>query len=163
MRTEKRRDASTSQIQTPTGNVRTCLRASGFGPKRGILLYPGIRTEIVIYFGAPNRSCESFSYYAYGILLCLRTLTSTCLLTHVVSSPTPEINYYWFGYYLPDSHHMPLTDYYFTEAKITDTRSSGIPELRHTFEYINRSISMYFASSNIDLDSLLAFESLSTT
>jgi hypothetical protein len=51
---------------------------------------------------------------------------------------------------------MPLTDYYFTEVKITDTRSSGIPELRHTFEYINRSTSMYFASSNIDLDSLLA-------
>ena len=96
--------------------------------------------------------------YAYGLLLCLRTLTSTCLLTHVVSSPTPEINYYRFGYYLPDSYHMPLTDYYFTEVKITDTRSSGIPELRHTFEYINRSTSMYFASSNIDLDSLLAFD-----
>jgi hypothetical protein len=122
------------------------------------MLYPGIRTKIIIYFGAPNRSCESFSYYAYGPSLCLRTPTSTCLLTHVVSSPTPEINYYRFGYYLPDSHHMPLTDYYFTEAKTTDTRSSGIPELRHTFEYINRSTSMYFASSNIDLDSLLAFD-----
>jgi hypothetical protein len=53
---------------------------------------------------------------------------------------------------------MPLTDYYFTEAKITDIRSSGIPELRHTFEYINRSTSMYFTSSNIDLDSLLALD-----
>src|ERR1700679_1943885 len=98
--------------------------------------------------------------YAYGLLLCLRTPTSTCLLTHVVSSPTPEINYYRFGFYLPDSHHMPLMDYSFTEAKITDTRSSGLPELRHTFEYINRSTSMYFASSNIDLDSLLALISL---
>ena len=96
--------------------------------------------------------------YAYGILLCLRTPTSTCLLTHVVSSPTLEINYYRFGYYLPDLYHMPLTDYYFTEAKITDTRSSGIPKLRHTFEYINCSTSMYFASSNIDLDSLLALD-----
>jgi hypothetical protein len=53
---------------------------------------------------------------------------------------------------------MPLTDYYFTEAKITDTQSSGILELRHTFEYINHSTSMYFASSNIDLDSLLALD-----
>jgi hypothetical protein len=35
---------------------------------------------------------------------------------------------------------------------------TGIPELRHTFEYINRSTSMYFASSNIDLDSLLALD-----
>jgi hypothetical protein len=72
--------------------------------------------------------------------------------------PTPEINYYRFGYYLPDLYHMPLTDYYFTKAKITDTRSSGIPELHHTFEYINRSTSMYFTSSNINLDSLLAFD-----
>ena len=53
---------------------------------------------------------------------------------------------------------MPLTDYYFTKAKITDIRSSGIPELRHTFKYINRSTSMYFASLNINLDSLLAFD-----
>ena len=30
--------------------------------------------------------------YAYGILLYLRTLTTTCLLTHIVSSPTPDIN-----------------------------------------------------------------------
>ena len=119
---------------------------------------PEIRTEIIIYFGAPNWSCESFSYYVYGPSLCLRTPTSTCLLTHAVSSPTPEINYYRFGYYLPDSYHMPLTDYYFTEAKITDTWSSGIPKLHHTFEYINRSTSMYFASSNIDLDSLLALD-----
>jgi hypothetical protein len=96
--------------------------------------------------------------YAYGILLCLRTPTFTCLLTHVVSSPTPEINYYRFGYYLPDLYHMPLTDYYFTEAKITDIRSSGIPKLHHTFEYINHSTSMYFASSNINLDSLLALD-----
>jgi hypothetical protein len=70
--------------------------------------------------------------YAYGILLCLHTLTSTCLPTHVVSSPTPDINYYRFSYYLPDSYHMLLTDYYFTGVKITDTRSSGIPELHHT-------------------------------
>jgi hypothetical protein len=69
------------------------------------------------------------------------------LPTHVVSSPTLEINYYWFGYYLPDSYHMPLTVYYFTEVKITDTQSSGIPELCHTFEYINCSTSMYYASS----------------
>ena len=80
------------------------------------------------------------------------------LLTHVVSSPTPEINYYRFGYYLPNSYHMHFTDYYITAVKITDTRSSGIPKLRHTFEYINCSTSMYFASSNIDLDSLLAFD-----
>jgi hypothetical protein len=39
------------------------------------------------------------------------------LPTHVVSSPTPEINYYRFGYYLPDPYHMPLTVYYFTEVK----------------------------------------------
>jgi hypothetical protein len=64
------------------------------------------------------------------------------LPTHVVSSPTPEINYYRFGYYLHNPYHMPLTVYYFTEVKITDTRSSGIPELRHTFEYINCSTSM---------------------
>ena len=37
--------------------------------------YPGIRTQIIIYFGAPNRSCESFSYYAYGPSLCLRNIT----------------------------------------------------------------------------------------
>ena len=48
---------------------------------------------------------------------------------------------------------MHFTEYYFTVVIITDTRSSGIPELRHTFEYINSSTSMYFASSNIDLDS----------
>jgi hypothetical protein len=80
------------------------------------------------------------------------------LLTHIVSSPTPEINYYRFGYYLPDSYHMPLTDYYFTKAKITDIQSSGIPKLHHTFEYINRSTSMYFASSNINLDSPTSFD-----
>jgi hypothetical protein len=79
------------------------------------------------------------------------------LLTHVVSSPTPEINYYRFGYYLPDSYHMLLMDYYFTKVKITDTWSSGIPELCHTFEYINCSTSMYFASSNINLDSPTSF------
>jgi hypothetical protein len=85
------------------------------------------------------------------------------LLTHVVSSPTPEINYYRFGYYLPDSYHMHFTDYYFTAVKTTDTQSSGILELRHTFEYINCSTSMYFASSNIDLDSSTSFCSLSST
>src|SRR6202789_109746 len=75
MRTEKDATQSTSQIQTPTGNARTYLRASGFGPKRGILSYPGIRTQIIIYFGVPNRSCESFSYYVYGPSLCLRIIT----------------------------------------------------------------------------------------
>jgi hypothetical protein len=79
------------------------------------------------------------------------------LLTHVVSSPTLDINYYWFGYYLPNSYHMHFTDYYFTAVKITNTQSSRIPELHHTFKYINCSTSMYFASSNIDLDCLLAF------
>jgi hypothetical protein len=79
------------------------------------------------------------------------------LLTHVVLSLTPEINYYQFGYYLPNSYHMHFTDTYFTAVKITDTRSSGIPELCHTFEYINCSTSMYFASSNIDLDSSTSF------
>jgi hypothetical protein len=96
--------------------------------------------------------------HAYGILLCLHTLTSTCLLTHVVSSLTPEINYYRFGYYLPDSYHMHFTDYYFTAVKITDTQSSGIPKLRHTFKYINCSTSMYFVSLNIDLDSPTSFD-----
>ena len=123
---------------------------------------PEIQTEIIIYFGVPNQSYESFSYYDYGPSLCLRNITmptyshTHMLLTHIVSSLTPEINYYRFGYYLPDSYHMPLTDYYFTKVKITDTRSSGIPELRHTFKYINCSTSMYFASSNIDLDTLPA-------
>ena len=106
------------------------------------------------------------SWYNYGPSLCLRNITmptyshAHMLLTHVVSSLTPEINYYRFSYYLPDSNHMPLMDYYFTEAKITDTRSSGIPELHHTFKYINCSTSMYFASLNINLDSLLALISL---
>jgi hypothetical protein len=40
-----------------------------------VLSYPGIRTEIIIYFGAPNRSCESFSYYVYGPSLCLWNIT----------------------------------------------------------------------------------------
>jgi hypothetical protein len=39
--------------------------------------------------------------------------------------------------YLPGSYHMHFTDYYFTAVKITDTRSSGIPELHHTLKYIN--------------------------
>jgi hypothetical protein len=95
--------------------------------------------------------------YAYRILLCLCTPMSTCLLTHVVSSPTLEINYYRFGYYLPDSYHMPLTDYYFTEAKITDTRSSGIPELRHTFEYsrLPKKTDLPFSASTPCPDSVL--------
>ena len=29
--------------------------------------------------------------YAYGLLLCLRTLMPTCLPTHIVSSPTRDI------------------------------------------------------------------------
>ena len=59
--------------------------------------------------------------------------------------------------YLPGSYHMHFTDYYFTAVKITDTQSSRIPKLCHTFEYINCSTSMYFASSNIDLDFSTSF------
>jgi hypothetical protein len=129
----------------------------------GRLCYiPEIQTKIILYSGVPNRSCESFSYYDYGPSLCLWNITmpkcshAHMLLTLVVSSPTPDINYYRFSYYLPNSYHMHFTDYYFAAVKITDTRSSRIPELRHTFKYINCSTSMYFISSNIDLDSLLA-------
>jgi hypothetical protein len=42
--------------------------------KGGPMLHPGIRTEIIIYFRAPNRSCESFSY-VYRPSLCLRNIT----------------------------------------------------------------------------------------
>ena len=34
-----------------------------------------IRTEIIIYFGVPNWSCESFAYYDYGPSLCLQNIT----------------------------------------------------------------------------------------
>jgi hypothetical protein len=51
------------------------LRQYPHAPDSAVLLYPGIRTEIIIYFGALNRSCESFSYYVYGPSLCLRNIT----------------------------------------------------------------------------------------
>ena len=99
--------------------------------------------------------------YAYGLILCLCTLMPTCLLTHVVSYPTPDINYPWSNYYLPGLYHMLSTDYYFSTDNFTDIQSSDIPRPRHSLEYIICSTSCILASLNINLDSLLAHSLLS--
>jgi hypothetical protein len=94
------------------------------------LLYPGNSDLNYIIIGTPIRSYDSISQ------LCLRTnfmsmdLQYAYTLSHPhdylprSSFPTPEMNLFLPGYYLPGSHSMfPRT--------FTNTRSSAFPGLRH--------------------------------
>jgi len=54
----KELNASRCQIQTPTGYAHSYFRASGFGPKRGILLHPRNSDQNIIYFETPNWSYD---------------------------------------------------------------------------------------------------------
>ena len=98
--------------------------------------------------------------YVYALTLFLRTnnmptYSHTHMITYyVVHFQALEIKLLWPDYYLPNSHLMFPQTMTLPAATICITWNSNISRLRHILRYINCSYSMYFTSSNINLDSL---------